>query len=150
MERKRRSESDSMIDLTALTFLARDLVEATKPKANASEAVARVAVLLAAFEGVNAYDPDAIMACWTRDGVYDNPMVGSSQAGFDAVRSCMVNLTDGLKASGQKLVVDRVTPGNIVVVAEWHVEPRDGRRGVHVAEFDGDKLIRVTVYPRAN
>jgi hypothetical protein len=140
-----------MIDLTALTFLARDLVEATKPRADDSPVVRRVTSLLAAFEGVNAYDPDAIMACWVRDGVYDNPMVGAAQTGFDAVRHCMANLTSGLKASGHRLVVDRVTPGRDVVVAEWHVEPPDGRRGVHVAEFaDDGKLCRVTVYPRNN
>ncbi|MGN6506925.1 MAG: nuclear transport factor 2 family protein [Tepidisphaeraceae bacterium] len=108
-------------------------------------------ILLAAFAGVNDYSPDGIMACWEREGVYDNPMVGQAAEGFEAVRACMVNLVDGLRAKGQSLVVDRVTVGERHVLAEWHVEPRDGRRGVHVTEFgDHGKLRRVTVYPRAN
>lgn len=107
------------------------------------------ASMLAAFAGVNARSPDDIMSCWNRDGVYDNPMTGTPAQGYDAVRQCMVNLCDGLAKSGSTLVVDRTTVGETNVVAEWHVEPRDGRRGVHVAEFDADgKLKRVTVYPR--
>ena len=106
-------------------------------------------VMLAAFQGVNDRSPDGIMACWNPTGVYDNPMVGQPAEGFDAVRQCMVNLCDGLGKSGHSLVVDRVTVGENNVVAEWHVEPRDGRKGVHVADFDADrKLKRVTVYPR--
>ena len=106
--------------------------------------------MLAAFKGVNDRSPDAIMACWARDGVYDNPMTGQPAAGYDAVRQCMVNLCDGLGRSGHLLVVDRVTVGQHNVIAEWHVEPQDGRRGVHVADFDeSGKLKRVTVYPRS-
>ena len=106
--------------------------------------------LLAAFKGVNDYSPDGIMACWERDGVYDNPMVGQAAEGYDAVRQCMVNLINTFQPKGQYLIVDRVTVGESNVIAEWHVEPRDGRRGVHVAEFsDAAKLKRVTVYPRA-
>lgn len=105
--------------------------------------------MLAAFAGVNARDPDAVMACWNVDGIYDNPMTGKLAQGYDALRQCMVNLVDGLTKSGSTLVVDRVTVGESNVVAEWHVEPRDGRRGVHVADFDtAGKLKRVTVYPR--
>ena len=107
--------------------------------------------MLAAFAGVNARSPDAIMACWGPEGVYDNPMTGTPARGTEAVRQCMVNLCDGLAKSGATLVVDRTTVGESNVVAEWHVEPRDGRRGVHVADFDADgKLRRVTVYPRAS
>ena len=107
--------------------------------------------MLAAFQGVNDRSPDAIMACWAEDGVYDNPMTGQAAEGYHAVRQCMVNLCDGLGRSGHSLVVDRLTVGERNVVAEWHVEPRDGRRGVHVAEFnDVSKLKRVTVYPRAS
>lgn len=106
--------------------------------------------MLAAFQGVNDRSPDAIMACWSADGTYDNPMTGTPATGSDAVRHCMVTLVDGLSKSGAKLIVDRVTVGEWHVIAEWHVEPRDGRRGVHVAEFDqAGKLKRVTVYPRA-
>ena len=106
--------------------------------------------LLAAFAGVNARSPDAIMACWSAAGVYDNPMTGTPAVGTDALRGAMVKLVDGLTKSGSSLVVDRVTVGESNVVAEWHVEPRDGRRGVHVADFDDDgKLKRVTVYPRS-
>lgn len=109
----------------------------------------RKATLLAAFKGVNDRSPDAIMACWATGGVYDNPMVGRPAEGNEAVRQCMVNLCDGLAKSGQSLVVDRVTVGGHNVIAEWHVEPADGRRGVHVADFDeAGKLKRVTVYPR--
>jgi hypothetical protein len=105
--------------------------------------------MLAAFDGVNARSPDAIMACWNAAGVYDNPMVGQPAEGYDAVRECMVNLCNGLAKSGSTLVVDRLTIGEANVVAEWHVKPRDGRRGVHVADFDErGKLRRVTVYPR--
>ena len=107
--------------------------------------------LLAAFAGVNARSPDAIMACWSVAGVYDNPMTGTPAEGTDALRGAMVKLVDGLTKSNSSLVVDRVTVGEANVVAEWHVEPRDGRRGVHVADFDAaGKLKRVTVYPRAN
>lgn len=107
--------------------------------------------LLAAFAGVNARSPDAIMACWSPAGTYDNPMTGTPATGYDAVRECMVNLCNGLEKTGSTLIVDRVTVGEANVVAEWHVEPRDGRRGVHVAEFDdSQKLRRVTVYPRPN
>ena len=107
-------------------------------------------VMLAAFKGVNDRSPDAIMACWAGDGVYDNPMTGRAAEGYDAVRQCMVNLIDGLSAKDQTLVVDRVTLGERNVVAEWHIEPPDGRRGVHVADFNPDgKLKRVTVYPRS-
>lgn len=106
--------------------------------------------LLAAFAGVNAYDPDAIMSVWNPGGTYDNPTTGPAATGFDAVRACMVRLCDGVKAKGQQLVVDRVTVGDRVVVAEWHVEPTTGAKGVHVAEFDdAGRLFRVTVYPRA-
>jgi len=106
--------------------------------------------MLAAFKGVNDYSPDAIMACWERHGIYDNPMVGTAAEGYDAVRQCMVNLVNAFQPNGQFLVVDRVTVGESNVIAEWHVEPRDGRRGVHVAEFStAGKLKRVTVYPRA-
>ena len=108
------------------------------------------ATMLAAFQGVNDYSPDAIMACWERHGIYDNPMVGTAAEGYDAVRQCMVNLVNAFQPNGQFLVVDRVTVGESNVIAEWHVEPRDGRRGVHVAEFStAGKLKRVTVYPRA-
>ena len=104
----------------------------------------------AAFDGVNAYDPDAIMSCWNPEGVYDNPNVGPAATGFDAIRACMVKLCDGVRTRGQKLVVDRVTTGATHVVAEWHVEPATGVMGVHVAEFDdAGRLARVTVYPRA-
>jgi hypothetical protein len=106
--------------------------------------------MLAAFKGVNDRSPDGIMACWASDGVYDNPMVGQAAEGYDAVRQCMVNLCDGLGKSGHSLVVDRITLGEHNVVAEWHVEPKDGRKGVHVADFDAaGKLKRVTVYPRS-
>ncbi|MEM1447192.1 MAG: nuclear transport factor 2 family protein [Planctomycetota bacterium] len=107
--------------------------------------------LLAAFEAVNAGSPDGIMDCWNPGGTYDNPMVGSAQTGYDAVRVCMVNLVDGLAKTGQTLTVDRVTEGDNHVMAEWHVEPPDGRRGLHVAEFDPeDRLMHVTVYPRTS
>ena len=110
----------------------------------------RVQSLLAAFEAVNARSPDGVMACWNSDGVYDNPMVGHAQKGYADVRQCMVNLVDALVATGSSLVVDRVTAGESSVVAEWHVEPADGRRGVHVAEFDSaGKLLHVVVFPRA-
>lgn len=92
--------------------------------------------MLAAFQGVNDRSPDAIMACWAAGGVYDNPMTGHAAEGDAAVRQCMVNLCDGLAKSGHTLTVDRLTVGEHNVVAEWHVEPRDGRRGVHVADFD--------------
>ena len=104
----------------------------------------------AAFAGVNAYDPDAIMSVWNPDGVYDNPNVGAAASGYEAVRACMVRLCDGVRARGQQLIVDRVTTGSTHVVAEWHVEPAEGTKGVHVAEFDdAGKLRHVTVYPRA-
>jgi hypothetical protein len=104
----------------------------------------------AAFDGVNAYDADAIMKVWNPDGVYDNPTVGPAAQGFDAVRACMVRLCDGVRGRGQQLVVDRVTTGASHVVAEWHVEPATGAKGVHVAEFDdAGRLRHVTVYPRA-
>lgn len=107
--------------------------------------------LLAAFAAVNDRSPDGIMACWnTEVGVYDNPMVGQPARGQAAIRQCMVNLVDGLSAKNQTLLVDRITVGKENVVAEWHVEPRDGRKGVHVAEFDDQqKLRRVVVYPRS-
>ncbi|HEY0007800.1 MAG TPA: nuclear transport factor 2 family protein [Tepidisphaeraceae bacterium] len=108
------------------------------------------ATLLAAFKAVNERSPEGVMACWSSDGVYDNPMVGNAAKGYDAVKQCMVNLIDGLSARGQLLIVDRVTVGQRHVIAEWHVDPPDGRRGVHVADIDeAGKLLRVTVYPRA-
>lgn len=111
----------------------------------------RKETLLAAFNAVNTRSPDGIMECWNRDGTYDNPMVGSAQTGFDAVHACMVNLVDGLAKSGQTLKVDRVTEADTHVMAEWHVEPPDGRRGIHVAEFDTeDQLLHVTVYLRSS
>ncbi len=104
----------------------------------------------AAFDGVNAYSPDAIMACWNPNGVYDNPNVGAAATGDAAVRQCMVRLCDGVRSRGQQLVVDRITVGTSHVVAEWHVEPPTGAKGVHVAEFDERGwLMHVTVYPRA-
>lgn len=105
--------------------------------------------MLAAFRGVNDRSPDAIMACWERDGVYDNPMTGTPAEGYDAVRQCMVSLVDGLTKTGSRLIVDRLTLGEWHVIAEWHVEPVDGRKGVHVADFSpAGKLRRVMVYPR--
>lgn len=105
--------------------------------------------LLAAFAGVNAYDPDAIMANWNREGVYHNPLVGPAAKGYDAVREMMVKLCAGVKSRGEQLVVDRVTTAPRHVVAEWHVEPRNGKDGVHVADFDdAGKLVQVRVYPR--
>ena len=104
----------------------------------------------AAFAGVNAYSPDAIMKVWNPEGVYDNPSTGPAAKGYDAVRGCMVKLCDGVKSRGEQLVVDRVTVGKNHVVAEWHVEPINGKRGVHVAEFDPqERLNHVVVYPRA-
>ena len=106
--------------------------------------------MLAAFKGVNDRSPDGIMACWNREGVYDNPMIGKPATGYDDVRQCMVNLVEALSKTHSMLVVDRVTVGDRNVVAEWHVEPADGRKGVHVADFDDNgKLQRVTVYPRS-
>jgi hypothetical protein len=103
----------------------------------------------AAFAGVNAFDPDAIMANWNSDGVYDNPNVGPAAKGYNAVRQCMVKLCDGVKSRDEHLVVDRVTTGEKHVVAEWHVEPKNGKAGVHVADFDdAGKLVHVRVYPR--
>lgn len=103
----------------------------------------------AAFDGVNARSPDAIMACWSKNGVYDNPMTGKPARGSEAVRTCMESLVETLTLTGSSLVVDRMTIGERHVVAEWHIEPRDGRRGVHIADFDRHgKLRRVTVYPR--
>jgi hypothetical protein len=105
--------------------------------------------LRAAFAGVNAYDPDAIMANWNHDGVYHNPMVGPAAKGYEAVRPMMVKLCEGVKSRGEQLVVDRVTLGDRHVIAEWHVEPRNGKDGVHVADFDdAGKLVLVRVYPR--
>ena len=104
----------------------------------------------AAFAGVNAFDPDAIMACWNDGGSYDNPSVGPAAIGRTDVRACMVRLCDNVRTRGHQLVVDRVTVGQSHVVAEWHVEPANGSRGVHVADFDdAGRLLRVTVYPRA-
>jgi hypothetical protein len=89
------------------------------------------------------------MANWNRDGVYSNPLVGPAAKGYDAVREKMVNLCNGVRSRGEQLVVDRVTVGDNHVVAEWHVEPRNGRDGVHIADFDAaGKLIHVRVYPR--
>lgn len=105
--------------------------------------------LQVAFNAANDRNPDAIMACWSEAGTYDNPMAGSPATGYAALRERMVNLVEGLEKTGAKLIVDRVTVGETNVVAEWHVEPRDGRHGVHVAGFDdAGKLTRVTVYPR--
>ncbi len=105
--------------------------------------------LRAAFDGVNAYSPDAIMACWNPDGTYDNPTVGMPATGRAAVRECMVRLCDGVRIRGQQLVVDRTAISATHAIAEWHVEPPTGAKGVHVAEFDGDgRLMHVTVYPR--
>jgi hypothetical protein len=107
--------------------------------------------LQVAFDAANERNPDAIMACWSDTGTYDNPMTGTPATGYDALRERMVNLVEGLAKTGATLIVDRVTVGETNVVAEWHVEPPDGRRGVHVAGFDEDgKLKRVTVYPRAS
>ena len=107
-------------------------------------------VMLAAFKGVNDRSPDAIMACWSLDGIYDNPMIGAPASGFPAVRQCMVNLCESLARSGHQLIVSRITAGPHHVVAEWHTEPDDGRKGVHVADFNpAGKLKRVTVYPRS-
>ncbi|MGC4031892.1 MAG: nuclear transport factor 2 family protein [Tepidisphaeraceae bacterium] len=133
-----------MVDPGAVVSLAQDVLNWA-----AGSPPTHKAVMLAAFKGVNDRSPDGIMACWASDGVYDNPMVGAAAEGYDAVRQCMVNLCDGLAKSGHFLVVDRVTIGEHNVVAEWHVEPVDGRKGVHVADFNADgKLKRVTVYPR--
>ena len=100
--------------------------------------------------GVNAYSPDAIMACWNPDGTYDNPTVGPAATGYEAVKACMTRLCDGVRSRGQRLVVDRVTTGPTHVVAEWHVDPPTGARGVHVADFDAEGRLRhVAVYPRA-
>jgi hypothetical protein len=136
-----------MIDFTNMvTGLLTDLMAYTGSKSHPN-----AETLLAAFKGVNDYSPDGIMACWKPDGVYDNPMVGQAAVGHDAVRQCMVNLVNTFKPNGQYLVVDRLTEGKSNIIAEWHVEPRDGRRGVHVADFSDDhKLVKVTVYPRAS
>ncbi|HEV7299732.1 MAG TPA: nuclear transport factor 2 family protein [Tepidisphaeraceae bacterium] len=105
--------------------------------------------LLAAFAGVNAYDPDAIMANWNRDGVYHNPNVGTAAKGYADVRNRMVKLCEGVMSRGEQIIVDRVTSGPRHVIAEWHVEPRNGKDGVHVADFDDDgKLVHVRVFPR--
>jgi hypothetical protein len=102
-----------------------------------------------AFDGMNVFSPDAIMGCWNKGGVYDNPLIGAPARGFDAVRECMVKLCDGVKSRGEQFVVDRVTVGDTHVVAEWHVEPAHCKSGVHVTEFDGaGKLNHVRVYPR--
>ncbi len=103
----------------------------------------------AAFAGVNAHSPDDIMACWNPDGIYDNPNVGPAATGQEAVRDCMVRLCDSVRSRGQQLVVDRVTVGAAHVVAEWHVVPPTGARGVHIADFDeAGRLRHVAVYPR--
>ncbi len=108
------------------------------------------ATMRTAFAGVNGYDPDAIMAVWNPGGTYDNPTTGPAATGYQAVRACMVRLCDSVRAKGQQLVVDRVTVGGQHVVAEWHVEPANGAKGVHVAEFDdAGRLRHVVVYPRA-
>ena len=107
-------------------------------------------MMRAAFDGVNAGDPDAIMACWSAVGTYDNPTVGPPATGPADVRACMVKLCYRVRSRGQQLTVDRVTVGTRHVIAEWHVEPPTGARGVHVADFDADgRLSHVTVYPRA-
>ena len=108
-------------------------------------------VLQAAFDAVNRRDVDGIMSNWSSAGVYDNPMVGHAATGTEAVRQCMVALVNAVGSKNQFLVVDRMSEGPSHVIAEWHVEPPDGRRGVHVADFDDTgKLKSVTVYPRAS
>lgn len=141
-----------MIDLTKLdlTKIGAGLISDLKAWTG-KKTLPQADTMLAAFKGVNDRSPDGIMACWTRDGVYDNPMVGAPAEGFDDVRQCMVNLIGGLSEKKQFLIVDRLTVGEKNVIAEWHVEPSDGRRGIHVADFSDDgKLKRVTVYPRAS
>ena len=108
-------------------------------------------VMRRAFDGVNAYDPDLIMSCWSPIGIYDNPGVGPAGHGYDAVRACMVKLCDAVRQRGEQLVVDRITVGPRHVIAEWHVVPSEANRhGVHVADFDDqDRLVHVRVYPRS-
>ncbi len=105
--------------------------------------------MLETFDAVNQHSVAGILNNWSADGTYDNPTVGPPATGTDQLRQAMNTLVQNVQKAGISLHVDRTTCEANRVIAEWHVEPANGRRGVHVAEFDSAaKLIRVTVYPR--
>ena len=104
--------------------------------------------LRAAFDAVTAESADGIMAVWNPAGTYDNPMLAVASAGFAAVRERMVELLANLKSKDQTIQLDTIATGTDGrVYARWHIEPPDGRRGIHVAECDEqNRLQHVTIY----
>lgn len=109
------------------------------------------AIMKQTFDAVNRHSVEGILANWIDTGTYDNPTVGPPAVGMADLRRAMTTLVGNVKAAGIQLRVDRTTEQDDRVVAEWHVEPRDGRSGVHVAQFNSaGKLIHVRVYPRAS
>jgi len=71
--------------------------------------------------------------------------------GQTEIRKCVETLLDGLKESGSKLEIQLITESsssttstsnNNYCIVEWKVIPEDGRKGVHVCEFeDSTNLI---------
>lgn len=108
-----------------------------------------VAIMRQTFDAVNRHSVDGILANWSDAGTYDNPSVGPPATGMVQLRQAMTTLIDNVRKAGVTMQVDRTTCEGNRVIAEWHAEPPNGRRGVHVAEFNSaGKLIQVTVYPR--
>ena len=108
------------------------------------------------FEALARDDMNALMSHWADDGTYFNPSIGPPARGFDNVKTTITNLSDGLKARGETLVIDRATevtdevPNRAYI--EWHVEggAAPGRLGVHVVTFnDAGLLHRVIVFMHA-
>ena len=101
------------------------------------------------FDAVNQHSVEGILRNWADAGTYDNPNVGPPATGTAQLRQAMTTLVENVRKAGVSLHVDRTTCEGKRVIAEWHIEPPNGRRGVHVAEFnDSGKLVHVTVYPR--
>jgi hypothetical protein len=107
------------------------------------------AIMTQTFDAVNQHSVDGILNNWSATGTYDNPTVGPPATGMAQLRQAMTTLIENVRKAGISLRVNRTTCEGNRVIAEWHAEPPNGRRGVHVAEFNSEgKLVRVTVYPR--
>ena len=111
----------------------------------------------AVFDALARDDMDDLVSHWAEDGTYFNPTVGAPAQGKPNVKNIIATMSTGLQGRGETLTIDRVTEVSDAnpprVYVEWHVEsdgPRSGKSGLHVVEFNAERLLhRVTVFAHA-
>ncbi|MBV9213848.1 MAG: nuclear transport factor 2 family protein [Actinobacteria bacterium] len=127
---------------------------AKKTAARAPGEVAR-----AGFDAVGAHDVDAILACWSPEGVQDWVALGVIRRGHDEIREMFEEIYAA--TPDFEMVVERIVADGETACVQWRsagtfdgapfmgIEPNGRRvelRGVDVMEIEEGLIVRNSVY----